>query len=722
MTEWIITSSVLILIIAAIRYALRGKISLRLQYTLWALVLLRLLVPVSLAESPVSVMNTVQAITQVWEAKAPAPVSLSPSALGNTEDSLPPDVTVSVNENSVTNEYHHVFHWGIWLKIVWYAGIAVVGLVLLLSNLSFGRKLRKTRKEFDAPGVGLPVYVVPVLPSPCLSGLFCPAVYITPEVAADEPKLRHVLAHEYTHYRHGDHIWSALRCAALALHWYNPLVWLAAALSRRDAELACDEGALRRIGEENRAEYGRTLIGLTCEKPRAVDLLRCATTMTGSKSTIKERIRLIAKSPKTAAYTLAAVLLIAALAVGCTFTGAEPETTQPVVSEPESIILTVLEDSENIGSTTLTGEDMDWIIRLLNGDGWITAQEAGNPDVTNGTNNTNTGVSIHIIRSVTDNGTVRQATDQYVAFPDGNSYYIIAMSGRDDMRLFLPISKETYDSLAQTVSDARPGSVAEGIDVPDIVLEMAKKQAAADFSTYSAESPDAEYTDWRITSLEWVYAYDDIDGAALDVYRMNYEFLSEAPENVVLAGGMYITDDNWVCPWSPNCTYLVFDTAGDVYYFAMVENDCYPGDEAFTKDLTQKFEEVMFPQFTAQYTPTEGIIGQAVSYPYDLDFRGYITGISESTVSVDEIVWDTEGNYANGYAIINDDTGVTDYPLASDCEFWLLKDYWYPCQRLTYEAFTGFLAAEAAEEHASVWIFSENAEGDIVMIGMQYQP
>ena len=46
--------------------------------------------------------------------------------------------------------------------------------------------------------------------------------------------LRHVLAHELTHYAHKDHIWSLLRCLALALHWYNPLVWLAAALSKRD--------------------------------------------------------------------------------------------------------------------------------------------------------------------------------------------------------------------------------------------------------------------------------------------------------------------------------------------------------------------------------------------------------------------------------------------------------------------------------------------------------
>ena len=83
------------------------------------------------------------------------------------------------------------------------------------------------------------------LPSPCLVGILSlPAIYLTPEAIQDEDTLRHVLAHELTHFAHKDHIWSALRCVCLVLHWYNPLVWLACVLSRRDGELACDEGAV----------------------------------------------------------------------------------------------------------------------------------------------------------------------------------------------------------------------------------------------------------------------------------------------------------------------------------------------------------------------------------------------------------------------------------------------------------------------------------------------
>ena len=99
------------------------------------------------------------------------------------------------------------------------------------------------------------------LPSPCLFGLFRPAIYLTEDVVVtDEAVLRHVLVHEETHFRHGDHIWSALRGVALALHWWNPLVWLTVVLSRQDGELACDEGALKRLPQEEHAAYGRAIL------------------------------------------------------------------------------------------------------------------------------------------------------------------------------------------------------------------------------------------------------------------------------------------------------------------------------------------------------------------------------------------------------------------------------------------------------------------------------
>jgi len=342
MTEFIITSSVLILVVILLRHFLKGKISLHMQYALWALVLIRLIVPINLFESPISVMNTIErsAVYKTAE-QTLLRTQVYSDVIFNSE--MTPDEASKVGKGTlheiqgypIESGYAHL-HTYIFmdslgtvlariLRTVWLAGVAIVGLTLLFSNLSFNKKLRKTRIRYQINNCKRPVYLVKNLPSPCLYGFFNPVIYITPNVADDTLKLRHVLAHEQTHYRHGDHIWAALRGLCLVVHWYNPLVWLAATLSRRDSELACDEGTIKQLGEASRLEYGRTIIDLTCEKRKTMDLLCCATSMTDEKKGIKERVTLIARKPKVLVPALVTAVLVATVAVGCTFTGSKFE-------------------------------------------------------------------------------------------------------------------------------------------------------------------------------------------------------------------------------------------------------------------------------------------------------------------------------------------------------------------------------------------------------------
>ncbi len=353
MIGWIISSSVLILVIVLIRGVLRGRMSLRLQYALWALVLLRLLLPFSLFESRFSVMTIMSEVPGVElmdtarelggiEEIAFSPIAPSVPSSASDVSSTYPSTVGSVNgyyagdndrafptevlANATAEEFQQlkkVMRVQDILIPIWLVGSALIGAYFLITNLHFSAALRRSRREKDIPGSIIPIYVSGAIPTPCLFGLMRPAVYITPDCEAKEDSLRHVLAHEFTHYRHGDNIWAILSCMALALHWYNPLVWWAAVLSKRDGELACDEGAIRRLGEKERAPYGHTLIGMTCRRGDIGALAHAATTMTGSKAGIKERIMLIAKKPKMAVYTLIAVILIAAAAVGCTFSGAD---------------------------------------------------------------------------------------------------------------------------------------------------------------------------------------------------------------------------------------------------------------------------------------------------------------------------------------------------------------------------------------------------------------
>jgi len=352
MTEWIISSSALILVIILLRRVLQGKISLRLQYALWALVLVRLLLPFSFFESSMSLMNLVdnrhsteydaaadrtqhfeeiEYITSVPQISATSTdiEEIYTPPFGTIQGYYPGDsdhmFPAEIMESATVEEFQQLektMKARELLIPIWLAGTAVIALYFLITNLHFGNSLRRSRREMDVPGGKVPVYISELIPTPCLFGLFRPAVYLTPDCENDLGTMRHVLAHEFTHYRHGDNVWAILRCAVLAMHWYNPLVWWAAVLSKRDAELACDEGAIRRLGENERAPYGRTLIGMTCQRRDITALAHTATTMTGSGKSIKERISLIAKKPKMAVYTLVAVLIIAAIAALCTFSGA----------------------------------------------------------------------------------------------------------------------------------------------------------------------------------------------------------------------------------------------------------------------------------------------------------------------------------------------------------------------------------------------------------------
>ena len=305
MAEWILTSSLLIVIVLAVRALFRGRMGLRLRYALWLLVLLRLLVPGTVFQTGLSVLNYVP-LSQTAAAQAqPSQSGGSPSAPEAEPMPVRPEGEAEPRPSGPAaapdSAPAGAADWRGVLTAVWLGGAGVLAAALLACNLRFYLRLRRMRRAHPIPGIAVPVYVARGLPSPCLYGFPRPAVYLTPAAAGEPELLGHVLRHELTHRRHGDHIWAVLRAAALALHWYNPLVWLAAVLSRRDGELACDEGALQGADDRERAAYGRTLIRLVTARPSAGELLCCATTMTAGTSSLKERIAMIARKPRTLA-------------------------------------------------------------------------------------------------------------------------------------------------------------------------------------------------------------------------------------------------------------------------------------------------------------------------------------------------------------------------------------------------------------------------------------
>lgn len=189
----------------------------------------------------------------------------------------------------------------------------------------------------ELPECRYPVYLVEEgLVSPCLFGLFRPAVYLTPAAMERGEGLRHVLAHEETHGRHWDPLWSLLRSVCLAVYWFDPLVWWAAAAAREDCELACDESALRRLGEAERIPYGQTLLRLIPLQRSAGHVMLTATTMTSDKKRMKERIMRISENLKMKTAALCAALAVTAAVCAVTFTGCSTQAAAGTAS-PENL-------------------------------------------------------------------------------------------------------------------------------------------------------------------------------------------------------------------------------------------------------------------------------------------------------------------------------------------------------------------------------------------------
>lgn len=393
MLEWIVSASVLIIVVMVCRRLLKGKISCWVQYSLWLLVAVRLLVPISPLNSALSIANLlpeswmgqetekisgengIEAVHgaepgQNWifrqedMSDTPVPDMAVPAVLQPTagEHLLTEGIDPAGKKDDFLSKngiYGKITGLGIWeiIGMAWLTGSCLLALWLLWVNGSFRRRVYKNRLPLAVSGDGqrlkqLPVYVTDEISTPCMYGLLRPAIYITPRVMEDSQVLAMVLCHERMHYRHGDHIWSAVRMLCLCIHWYNPLVWSAVGLSRQDGELACDEGVLRQLGEKSRKRYGEALLALSMEhKTTLRRSLNLATSMSGTRHQMRERLSALVKMPRMAAGTAVLVSLLALGLAACTFTNRVDVHEEDPATDKTGVLDTEQQDSSETASS-----------------------------------------------------------------------------------------------------------------------------------------------------------------------------------------------------------------------------------------------------------------------------------------------------------------------------------------------------------------------------------
>lgn len=316
MIEAVISSSVIITIIIFIRTVFKGKIKSSVRYFLWLIAAVRLMLPFELIPSPVSVMNAAEHILPQQEAAVAEEIVIP----DENEPFIPSEIFVSDNVSNTVSEGHTAGLRDVLNRIRIFVTAAMLiwfGAVNVLYSITLRRNRRAV--EYASP---VRIYVVCGLASPCIFGLFSPAIYIPEDAAEDSEAVRYITAHELCHYYHGDLIWTVIRYVLLSIYWFDPFVWAAAVLSKRDCECACDEAAIKMLGEEKRFAYGKAIIDLIPQKPDE-SFGVASTSMASSKEVLKERMRFIVRKPVNKISALVFSVAAVILTTGSTFTSAQ---------------------------------------------------------------------------------------------------------------------------------------------------------------------------------------------------------------------------------------------------------------------------------------------------------------------------------------------------------------------------------------------------------------
>ena len=258
-----LTGTVAIVCVLLLRLLLK-KAPKVISYALWAVVLFRLLCPVSVA-SGISLFGFMDAPATETAAGASS-IQYVPEDIVHTEYpevALPiPGVSDTINstlpqgrEQLAADPLEAPVFLGTY---VWLLG------VLVMVAYSVTSYVRLKKKLLIVSPLQENIYLADEITTPFVMGLIRPKIYLPSDM--EERQLPYIILHEKHHIRRGDHILKALAFLALSIHWFNPLVWVAFVCVGKDMEMSCDEAVIKKMGDEILADYTASLLSLAIGK------------------------------------------------------------------------------------------------------------------------------------------------------------------------------------------------------------------------------------------------------------------------------------------------------------------------------------------------------------------------------------------------------------------------------------------------------------------------
>lgn len=288
-------SALIALAVIIVRFFLKKRASKRSICLLWLLVALRLLLPASLLpESPVSLQQPESPPAQVYH---------DLRQQQETYLSAPPEQRPAMVQTVAAQRFALLDQ----LPAIWLGGVGCMLLYMAVSLLRLRWRLRRARH------VEGNVYRCTEWSTPFVLGVIAPRIYV-PETVSEQD-FSQVLAHEKCHIRRWDHVFKPLAFLLLAVHWFDPVLWVAYVLLGRDMESACDEMALKNATPAQRAAYSRALVACAAQ-PKMTAVCPLAF----GEVAVKERVKNVLQNRKPAVWAAIMLVIAAAIIAVCLLT------------------------------------------------------------------------------------------------------------------------------------------------------------------------------------------------------------------------------------------------------------------------------------------------------------------------------------------------------------------------------------------------------------------
>ena len=585
-----LTAAIVILVVIAIRFFMR-KLPKKYTYMLWAAVGFRLLCPVSIESrfsifslKPASKVATKVERSEVYtnyvrSAATQRSVTQAAHAAQRTHETTAQTVAphasqaVAVTEKITAPAPHTI------MMIAWVV-IAVIILGLAIYHL-----IKLKIRVRDAKQVEKGIFESSRVTSPFAMGIIRPGIYLPTDLP--EYEREYLIEHERTHIKRGDLIFKAVAVAALAVHWFNPLVWIAFVLFCRDMEMSCDEIVLEKLGDGIRKNYSLSLVTLAQNSNDCSYVVMPTSFSKGSvgKSEVKMRIKNI-MSFKKRSRSVAAVtsIIVVMVMITCVLNAcSSPEETALEETTVQTTAATTVE--ETTAETSETSEE----------------EEYGDLPSTNG----ELEDQLEYMVLVSD-------------YPCDETLYLVTIDDLSD------IDDLDIRAVAETYSE-------QGYDIYDQENELNKGRSLGDgeymfkygfYATYSYYSDDFEYYE---SNEVWVYKMNEelFDYFMID-YMSSQDFCSfDKPRDTV-------EDDGTVIRYTDSLSGATAEFNRETGIGSLLMTSSWGGDTIENEDLLelmQSYEDQGY--FTNPFDPDSWYYYEFFyeeAYPYGAGFQAELQG------------------------------------------------------------------------------------------------